>query len=147
MKSTMNQKILSVLCIALCVWTLSIPCLAAGTDTAKPIIEVRMDNINDARCVMVVDNGKASARVNVTGRQGAEKCKINLKIQKQDGSNWVTVGSWEEETKGRNASMVKSIDTNKGVIYRANVTVTVWLDGKAETKTFSTTGKEAKSFW
>ena len=113
------------------------------TSTKDGAIVLRMTNINDAKCSMSVKNGKASAVVEVGGKLGAEKCKIVLKIQVQEGTRWVTVDSWTVEEAGRNASVNGSVDAESGKTYRAQATVTVWLDGKAESKTITTTGKTA----
>ena len=107
------------------------------------VIELRMTNINDAQCVLTVKDGKAAARAEVGGKRGSEKCKIVLKIQVQQGTRWVTVDSWTVEKDGRNASIEESVKAESGKIYRAQTTVTVWLDGKAESKTITTTGKTA----
>lgn len=108
-----------------------------------PGISFYMENINDAQCVLTVQNGKASASASVTGRRGAERCKIVLEIQKKQGSQWITVDSWSVEKDGRNANLSKSVEAKKGTTYRAKVKVTVWLDGKSETKTITTSGKTA----
>lgn len=44
-------------------------------------VELRMENINDAQCALVVRDGNAAARVEAGGKRGAEKCKISLEIQ------------------------------------------------------------------
>ena len=115
------------------------------TDVAAsdPEISFYMENINDAQCVLTVQNGKASASASVTGRRGAERCKIVLEIQKKQGSQWITVDSWSVEKDGRNANLSKSVQAKKGTTYRAKVKVTVWLDGKSESKTITTSGKTA----
>ena len=100
-------------------------------------------NINDAQCVLTVKDGKAAARAEVGGKRGSEKCKIVLKIQVQQGTRWVTVDSWTVEKDGRNASIEESVKAESGKTYRAQATVTVWLDGKSESKTITTTEKTA----
>ena len=102
-----------------------------------------MTNINDAQCVLTVKDGKAAARAEVGGKRGSEKCKIVLKIQVQQGTRWVTVDSWTVEKDGRNASIEESVKAESGKTYRAQATVTVWLDGKSESKTITTTEKTA----
>ena len=52
---------------------------------------------NDAQCAISVQNGTASASANVSGKRGAEKCKIVLKIQEEKGNHWVTLDSWTVE--------------------------------------------------
>lgn len=106
-------------------------------------ISFYMENISDAQCVLSIRNGKAAARVSVNGNRGAERSKIILEIQKQRGSQWVTVESWSVEEDGRNASLSKSVEAEKGTTYRAKAEVTVWINGKSETKTITTTGKTA----
>ena len=106
-------------------------------------IELRMTNINDAQCTITVKNGNAAASAKVGGKFGAEKCKIVMEIQVQQGTRWVTVDSWTVEKDGRNASLNESVKTESGKTYRAEATVTVWLDGKSESKTITTTGKTA----
>mgnify|MGYP005893353159 CR=1 FL=1 len=64
-------------------------------------------------------------------------------IQKKQGSQWITVDSWSVEKDGRNANLSKSVEAKKGTTYRAKVKVTVWLDGKSESKTITTSGKTA----
>lgn len=100
-----------------------------------------MENISDAQCVLSIQNGKVAARVNVNGNRGAERSKIILEIQKQQGSQWGTVKSWSVEENGRNVTLSKSVEAKKGTTYRAKAEVTVWIDGRSETKTITTTGK------
>ena len=61
----------------------------------------------------------------------------------KQGSQWITVDSWSVEKDGRNANLSKSVEAKKGTTYRAKVKMTVWLDGKSETKTITTSGKTA----
>ena len=120
------------------------PCLSLDVTTPEDHgIELRMTNINDAQCALTVKDGKAAARVEVGGKRGAEKCKIVLKIQVKQGTSWVTVDSWTVEKDGRNASIEESVKTESGKTYRAQATVTVWIDGESESKTITTTGKKA----
>ena len=135
-----SKQLLCLLCAVICTCALSSPCMADDISSIEDgVIEFRMTNINDAQCAISVKNGTAAASANVGGKRGAEKCKIVLKIQEQQGSRWVTLDSWTVEEDGRNAS----IDAKSGKTYRAQATVTVWLDGIAESKTITTTGKTA----
>ena len=136
-----SKQLLCLLCAVICTCALSSPCMAADISSIEDgVIELRMTNINDAQCAISVKNGTAAASANVGGKRGAEKCKIVLKIQEQQGSRWVTLDSWTVEEDGRNASINGSVDAKSGKTYRAQATVTVWLDGKAESKTITTTG-------
>lgn len=135
---------MSLICAITCVLSLSVPCMAADvTSPEDNAIELRMTNINDAQCTITVKNGNAAASAKVGGKFGAEKCKIVMEIQVQQGTRWVTVDSWTVEKDGRNASLNESVKTESGKTYRAEATVTVWLDGKSESKTITTTGKTA----
>ena len=139
-----SKQLLCLLCAVICTCALSSPCMAADISSIEDgVIELRMTNINDAQCAISVKNGTAAASANVGGKRGAEKCKIVLQIQEQQGSRWVTLDSWTVEEDGRNASINGSVDAKSGKTYRAQATVTVWLDGKAESKTITTTGKTA----
>lgn len=140
-----SKQLLCLICAVICVCaTLSTPCMAADISLIEDgVIEFRMTNINDAQCVISVKNGTAAASATVGGKRGAETCKIVLKIQEQQGSSWVTLDSWTVEEDGRNASINGSVDAKIGKTYRAQATVTVWLDGKSEVKTITTTGKTA----
>ena len=132
------RKVMSLICAITCILSLSIPCMAADTTSPEDsVIELSMTNINDAQCVLTVKDGKAAARVEVGGKRGSEKCKIVLKIQKQQGTSWITVDSWTVEEDGRNASIEESVKAESGKTYRAQATVTVWLDGKSESKTIT----------
>mgnify|MGYP001146166285 CR=1 FL=1 len=71
----------------ICIFSLSIPCLAVATSSA------RMANIDTARCSLEVSDQSVAANARVTGKLGAEKCKIVLEIQEQQGNRWVTVDS------------------------------------------------------
>lgn len=138
------RKAMSLICAITCVLSLSVPCMAADvTSPEDNAIELRMTNINDAQCTITVKNGNAAASAKVGGKFGAEKCKIVMEIQVQQGTRWVTVDSWTVEKDGRNASLNESVKTESGKTYRAEATVTVWLDGKSESKTITTTGKTA----
>ena len=143
MRRYIRRQVLGLLCAVLCVCSLAVPCFAAEATTSDPGISFYMENINDAHCVLTVNNGKASTSASVTGRRGAERCKIVLVIQKKQGNQWITVDSWSVEKDGRNANLSKSVEAKKGTTYRAKVKVTVWLDGKSETKTITTSGKTA----
>lgn len=138
------RKVMSLICAITCILSLSIPCMAADTTSPEDsVIEPRMTNINDAQCTITVKNGEAAALVEVGGKRGSEKCKIVMKIQEQQGTKWVTVDTWTVEKDGRNASLNESVKAESGKTYRAQATVTVWLDGKSESKTITTTGKTA----
>ena len=141
-----SKQLLCLLCAVICTCALSSPCMAADISSIEDgVIELRMTNINDAQCAISVKNGTAAASANVGGKRGAEKCKIVLKIQEQQGSRWVTLDSWTVEEDGRNASINGSVDAKSGKTYRAQATVTVWLDGKAESKTITTTGTSLRA--
>lgn len=133
----------AVLCAFLCAISFALPCYAEEVSTPITTIETRMANITDAQCKISVANGKAAVRIDLSGRKGAERCEIFLTIEKKVGNKWVSVGSWSEKTDGRFATMTKSVTTTKGVSYRANTTVTVWLEGKAESKTITSDAKVA----
>ena len=139
MRKNIHRQFLGFLCAVMCACFLAVPCFAADASAPDPGISFYMESINDAQCVLTVQNGKASA----SGRRGAERCKIVLEIQKKQGSQWITVDSWSVEKDGRNANLSKSVQAKKGTTYRAKVKVTVWLDGKSETKTITTSGKTA----
>lgn len=139
-----SKQMLCLLCAIISTFVLSPQCMAADMSFPEDgTIELRMTNINDAQCAISVQNGTAAASANVGGKRGAEKCKIVLKIQEKQGSRWVTLDSWTVEEDGRNASIHGSVDTESGKSYRAQAVVTVWLDGKSESKTITTTEKTA----
>ena len=159
------KKVMSLICATTCILSLSIPCMAADTNNEYSVVFTKDASIMIYRLpenmkvgattaggvsstsintnVLTVKDGKAAARAEVGGKRGSEKCKIVLKIQVQQGTRWVTVDSWTVEKDGRNASIEESVKAESGKIYRAQTTVTVWLDGKAESKTITTTGKTA----
>ena len=121
----------------ICIFSLSIPCLAVATSSA------RMANIDTARCSLEVSDQSVAANARVTGKLGAEKCKIVLEIQEQQGTRWVTVDSCTVEESARTAKANSSIKAEQGVTYRAQATVTVWLSGASESKTVTTQVKTA----
>lgn len=132
------------ICAVACVFSLSTPCMAADVTTPEDCgIELRMTNINDAQCTITVKNGEAAASAKAGGKFDSEKCKIVLKIQVKQGTKWVTVDSWTVEKDGRNASIEEAVKAESGKAYRAQATVTVWLDGESESKTITTTEKTA----
>lgn len=136
------RKVLGWISAVICVFSLSVSCVAADATTPENrVIELRMTNINNAQCALTMKDGKAAARVEVGGKPGAEKCRIVLKIQVQQEASWVTVDSWTVEKDGRNASIEESVRTKSGRTYRSLATVTVWVDGKS--KTITTAGKTA----
>ena len=103
---------------------LSVPCLAAADGVA------RMTNIESAGCNLVF--------ARVTGVRGAEKCKIVLKIQEERAGRWYTVDTCTVEQDMSIATASSSVKAKQGVTYRAQATVTVWVDGASETKTVTT---------
>lgn len=111
---------------------LSVPCLAAADGVA------RMTNIESAGCNLVFEDGKAIASARVTGVRGAEKCKIVLKIQEERAGRWYTVDTCTVEQDMSIATASSSVKAKQGVTYRAQATVTVWVDGTSETKTVTT---------
>lgn len=129
-KTLKTSSNLAFFCIL--VFLLSVPCLAADNGIA------RMTNIENARCNLVLEDGYAVASASVTGVQGANKCKIVLKIQEQQGGNWITVNTCTVEENRFIASANSSIKAKVGTTYRAQATVTVWVDGASETKTVTT---------
>ncbi len=121
----------------ICILLMSIPCLAAVDITP------RMTNINNAKCTLELEDGYVNASARVTGVSGAEKCKVILYIQEQQGSRWVTVDTCTAEENWYAASANSSIKAEKGTPYRAKATVTVWVNGTSESKTITTQGKTA----
>ena len=97
MRKNIHRQFLGFLCAVMCACSVAVPCFAADVAASDPEISFYMENINDAQCVLTVQNGKASASASVTGRRGAERCKIVLEIQKKQGSQWITVDSWSVE--------------------------------------------------
>lgn len=140
MQKSLVKKSLGVLCALLCIWTLSVPCLAADLGPTGPM---RMDSITSIQCTVVANNGKVTGRVSVIGHREVDRCKIFLAIQKKDGNRWISVASWSEDVNGRNATLSKTIDGKKGVTYRVNATITAWQNGKPETKTITSAEKVA----
>lgn len=143
MSKYIPKQFFGFFCAIICAFSLAIPGYAVELPDPDTDISFYMENISDAQCVLSIRNGKAAARVSVNGNRGAERSKIILEIQKQRGSQWVTVESWSVEEDGRNASLSKSVEAEKGTTYRAKAEVTVWINGKSETKTITTTGKTA----
>lgn len=134
------NRIVGMVCVMLCFWTLSIPCFAAGMDNPGPM---RLSNITTIECKIVAKDGNVSGQASVSGRLGVDRCKISMTIQRKDGTKWVSVGSWSEETEGRNASMTKTVTAKKGSTYRVSISVTAWKDGQAETKSMTSAEKVA----
>ena len=143
MRKYIPKQFFGFFCAIICAFSLAIPGYAVELPDPDTDISFYMENISDAQCVLSIRNGKAAARVSVNGNRGAERSKIILEIQKQRGSQWVTVESWSVEEDGRNASLSKSVEAEKGTTYRAKAEVTVWINGKSETKTITTAGKTA----
>mgnify|MGYP005963982747 FL=1 len=85
MRKNIHRQFLGFLCAVMCACSVAVPCFAADVAASDPEISFYMENINDAQCVLTVQNGKASASASVTGRRGAERCKIVLEIQKKQG--------------------------------------------------------------
>lgn len=138
MQKSLVRKALGVMCAILCIWTLSVPCLAADTGSTGPM---RMKNITSIQCTIVANNGKVTGRVSVIGHREVDHCKLSLTIQKKDGNKWISVASWNEDVNGRNATLSKTIDGKKGVTYRVNATITAWKSGTPETKTITSAEK------
>lgn len=114
------------------IFLLAVPCLAATNEV------VRMTNIKSARCDLLFENGNVIASASVTGVSGAEKCKIALKLQEKQGSRWATIDTCTVENDLFVVSTNISAKSEQGVTYRAQATVTVWVDGTSETKTVTT---------
>ena len=91
MRKNIHRQFLGFLCAVMCACSLAVPCFAADAAAPDPGISFYMENINDAQCVLTVQNGKASASASVTGRRGAERCKIVLEIQKKQGNQWMPI--------------------------------------------------------
>lgn len=114
------------------IFLLSVPCLAATNGVA------RMTNIESARCNLSFEGEDVVASARVTGVRGTEKCKIVLRLQEKQGSRWVTLDTCTVEEDLFVASASISAKAEQGVTYRAQATVTVWVDGTSETKTVTT---------
>ena len=89
MRKNIHRQFLGFLCAVMCACFLAVPCFAADASAPDPGISFYMENINDAQCVLTVQNGKASASASVTGRRGAERCKIVLEIPALFVLNWL----------------------------------------------------------
>ena len=63
-----------------CHFSLSIPCLAVATSSA------RMANIDTARCSLEVSDQSVAANARVTGKLGAESAKLFLKFKNNRGT-------------------------------------------------------------
>lgn len=121
----------------ICIFSLAVPCLAATDNSA------RMTNIESAKCTLTLENGNVVASAKVTGVSGTEKCKVTLYIQERQGSRWVTVDTCTEEEDRFVVSANSSIKAEKGTTYRAQATVTVWVNGTSESRTVTTQGETA----
>ena len=63
MRKNIHRQFLGFLCAVMCACSLAVPCFAADAAAPDPGISFYMENINDAQCVLTVQNGKASAPV------------------------------------------------------------------------------------
>lgn len=102
-----------------------------------------MTNIESAKCILTFENRNVVASAKVTGVSGTEKCKVALYIQERQGSRWVTIGTCTVEENEYKANASNSIKAERGVTYRAQATVTVWVNGTSESKTVTTQGETA----
>ena len=94
--------------------------------------------LESASCKLTFEDGEAIARASVIGVRGAEKCKIVLKIQEERDGRWYTVDTYTVEQNMSIATASSSVKEKQGITYRAQATVTVWVDGVPETKTVTT---------
>lgn len=122
-------------CAAICIFSLSVPCLAV--EMTQTVQGMRMTYIQTAQCTLETGNGDANATARVTGSSGVDKCKIVLEIQKQQESHWVTIDTQTVEENGYRASAYSSVKAEQGASYRAKATVTVWSNGATESKTIT----------
>lgn len=77
MRKNIHRQFLGFLCAVMCACSVAVPCFAADVAASDPEISFYMENINDAQCVLTVQNGKASASASVTGageQSGARSC-------------------------------------------------------------------------
>lgn len=132
MRTKNIKKFLGMICIMLCLCSISVPCYAAAFSPSGPMY---MEGITTLRCFTEVSNGKITGQAILSGKRSVEKCKMSLTIERKDGNKWVSVGTWEKNADGRNLSMTQNVTTKAGNTYRAKATVTVWFNGKTETKT------------
>ena len=65
-RKNIHRQFLGFLCAVMCACSLAVPCFAADAAAPDPGISFYMENINDAQCVLTVQNGKASASASVT---------------------------------------------------------------------------------
>lgn len=143
MLSLAKKRIVSLVCVCVCLMSMTIVSNAAAILPEDDIYEPMMENIIDASCTLAVRNGEASANASVSGKKGTTKCEITLSIQEKVGTRWVTIDSWSTTVADRDASIGKSVDAETGHVYRAQATVKVWLGGVAESKTITTSSKTA----
>ena len=61
MRKNIHRQFLGFLCAVMCACSVAVPCFAADVAASDPEISFYMENINDAQCVLTVQNGKASA--------------------------------------------------------------------------------------
>ena len=131
------KRLSSVAIAFICVLTLAVPCSATIDSSA------RMTNIESAKCWVEIENGEVLAYAKVDGVSGVEKCKVVIRIQEKQGINWVTLDTRSEEAARYTVSASSSIKATKGTTYRAQATVTVWVNGISESKTVTTQGETA----
>ncbi len=143
MRKAMFKKMACTMCAVVCLVALSAPCMAAMPSDGGGSVEIQMVNISDVSCYLTMKDGQATADSEVVGNFGSDKCKVALKIQEWNGTRWVTIDSWSITEDGRNATLSGSVDTQSGKTYRAQATVTVWVDGVSESKTVTTASKTA----
>ena len=139
------KQLLSLLCAGVCVCAVSAPAMAAELPNS-PVeqLELRMTNIASTQCGLDIgSDGTAVINTSVTGKSNTTKCKIVLKMQVKNGSSWITVESWTVEKNSRTVSTRNTMKTESGKTYRAQATMTVWMDGVAETKTVTSASKTA----
>ncbi len=129
----MMKKLLSViLCTVLCFTTQTI--LSAKT-TDQNSISLKYVNVTSVSAALSFSGSNAVISGAVNGKAGVTQISVETRLQRRDGSGWVSIESWSDSTNSRNIFISESASASAGYTYRVRIDVTAYAGGTSESIT------------
>ena len=132
----MNKKMRKVVVVFCLLTMMLIPCQAvfAADADIEYSVTPRMMYIANYSIDFGISNGEARVGVEVDGDvEYATRAKVIAELQVKNGSNWIPVAIWTEDSDDYYARVDETHDVVKGHTYRVKGTFMVWEGSASET--------------
>ena len=132
---TKNMRKIVVACCILAM--MLVPCqavFASENNVEYPVVPM-MDYIADYAIDFGISNGEARVGVEVNGDvEYATRAKVIAELQVKNGSSWIPVAIWTEDSDDYYARVYETHDVVEGHTYRVKGTFMVWEGNAYETE-------------